>query len=140
MQCLQRVSHRHPVRAAVATATFTGKVFSPVTVSSGQSVVITGADVIGPITVQSGGALQLVNSRVANGIVATNPSFLSICNSQIAAPSGNPSQGFVVTGATTPLRIGDPASGCAGNRVAGDVRLTGNTGGRRSVPTPSQGT
>jgi hypothetical protein len=111
------------------TATFTGNVFSPVTVSSGQSVVITGADVIGPITVRSGGALQLVNSRVANGIVATNPSFLSICNSQIAAPSGNPSQGVVVTGATTPLRIGDPASGCAGNRVAGDVRLTGNTGG-----------
>ena len=25
-----------------------------------------------------------------------------------------------------PIRIGDPASGCAGNRLAGDVTLTGN--------------
>ncbi len=111
------------------TATFSGNVPGPVTVGSGQSVVITGSDVVGPITVQSGGALQLVNSRVSNGIVVTNPSFLSVCNSQIAAPAGNPAQGFVVSGATTPLRIGDPASGCAGNRIAGDVRLTSNTGG-----------
>jgi hypothetical protein len=85
--------------------------------------------VVGPITVQSGGALQLVNSKVTNGIVVTNPSFLSLCNSQVAAPAGNPSQGVVVNGATTPLRIGDPANGCAGNRIAGDVRLTSNTGG-----------
>ena len=28
-----------------------------------------------------------------------------------------------------PVRIGDPAGGCAGNRIAGDVRLSGNTGG-----------
>ena len=96
---------------------------------SGQSVVVTGGQVVGPVTVQPGGALQLVNSKVTNGIVVTNPSFLSVCNSQIAAPSGNPAQGLVVDGASTPLRIGDPAAGCAGNRIAGDVRLTGNTGG-----------
>lgn len=111
------------------TATFTGNVPGPITVGFGQSVVITGGEVVGPITVQSGGALQLVNSKVANGIVATNPAFLSVCNAQVTAPSGNPAQGVVVSGATTPLRIGDPASGCAGNRIAGDVRLTGNTGG-----------
>jgi hypothetical protein len=70
-----------------------------------------------------------VNSRVTNGIVATSPSFFSLCNSQVAAPSGNPAQGVVVSAASTPLRIGDPASGCAGNRIAGDVRLSGNTGG-----------
>lgn len=28
-----------------------------------------------------------------------------------------------------PLRIGDLAAGCAGNRVAGGVSVTGNTGG-----------
>jgi hypothetical protein len=31
-----------------------------------------------------------------------------------------------VSGATVPIRIGDPASGCAGNRFAGDVNLTSN--------------
>lgn len=118
-----------PFVAPTPTATFSGNVSGPVTVASGQSVVITGGEVVGPVTVQAGGALQLVNSKVTNGIVVTNPSFLSICNSQIASPPGNPAQGLVVSGATTPLRIGDPASGCAGNRIAGDVRLTGNTGG-----------
>lgn len=34
-----------------------------------------------------------------------------------------------MTSATVPLRIGDPDSGCALNRVAGDVILTGNTSG-----------
>lgn len=111
------------------TTTLSGNVPGPVTVGPGQSVFITGGEVSGPITVQSGGALQLVNSKAANGIVATNPSFLSLCNTQVAAPSGNPAQGVVVSGARTPIRIGDPASGCAGNRIAGDVRLTGNTGG-----------
>ena len=118
-----------PFVAPTPTATFSGNVPGPVTVGSGQSVVITGGEVVGPVTVQAGGALQLVNSKVTNGIVVTNPSFLSVCNSQIAAPSGNPAQGLVVDAAATPLRIGDPAAGCAGNRIAGDVRLTGNTGG-----------
>jgi hexosaminidase len=35
----------------------------------------------------------------------------------------------VVTNATVPIRIGDPANGCGLNRVAGDVILTGNTAG-----------
>jgi hypothetical protein len=118
-----------PFVAPTPTSTVSGNVAGPVTVASGQSLLVTGSEVVGPITVQSGGALQLVNSKVTNGIVVTNPSFLSLCNSQVAAPAGNPSQGVVVNGATTPLRIGDPANGCAGNRIAGDVRLTSNTGG-----------
>lgn len=35
----------------------------------------------------------------------------------------------MVTNADVPLRIGDPATGCAPNRVAGDVTLTGNRAG-----------
>jgi hexosaminidase len=31
-----------------------------------------------------------------------------------------------VTNATVPIRVGDPATGCAGNRFAGQVSLTGN--------------
>ena len=111
------------------TSTLSGNLSGPVTVASGQSVIITGGQVVGPITIQAGGALQLVDSRVSNGIVATNPVFVSICNSQVSAPSGNPAQGIVVSGATTPVRIGDPANGCAGNRIAGDVRVSSNSGG-----------
>ena len=35
----------------------------------------------------------------------------------------------MVSNATVPLRIGDPATGCTGNRVAGSVSLTSNQGG-----------
>lgn len=118
-----------PFEPPPATSTLSGNVSGPVTVASGQSVIVTDGQVVGPITIQAGGALQLVNTRVTNGVVATNPSFLSVCNSQISAPSGLPTQGVVVSGSGTPLRIGDPANGCAGNRIAGDVRLTSNTGG-----------
>ncbi|MGH9281244.1 MAG: hypothetical protein ACRD12_24575 [Acidimicrobiales bacterium] len=111
------------------TATFSGDVPGPVAVKSGQSVLVMDGQLAGPITIEAGGALRLVNSRVTSGIVATNPAFLSICNSHVAAPAVNPTQGVVVTGASTPLRIGDPANGCPGNRIAGDVRITGNTGG-----------
>lgn len=68
------------------TSTLSGNVSGPVTVASGQSVVVTDGQVVGPITIQAGGALQLVNTKVTNGVVATDPSFLSICNSQVSAP------------------------------------------------------
>lgn len=32
-------------------------------------------------------------------------------------------------GASVPIRIGDPAAGRAGNRISGNVTLTGNTSG-----------
>lgn len=118
-----------PFTPPPATSTLSGDVPGPVTVGAGQSVVVNGARVVGPITVDAGGALTLVDSRVTNGIVATNPSFFSLCGSQISGPSTTPSRGVVVSGASVPLRIGDPAAGCAGNRVAGDVVLTGNSGG-----------
>jgi hexosaminidase len=84
---------------------------------------------VGPVTVNPGGALSVVNSQVSRGIVANAPSFFSVCGSQVAAPSTAPSQGIVVSAAAVPIRIGDPAAGCAANRVAGDVSLTGNTAG-----------
>jgi hypothetical protein len=118
-----------PFAPPAPTSTLTGNVAGPVTVNAGESVHVTNARVTGPITVNPGGALVLTNSQVTNGVVATSPSFLSICGSQISAPSGNLAQGVVVSGATVPIRIGDPANGCATNRVAGDVSLTGNTGG-----------
>lgn len=112
-----------PFQAPPPTATLTGDVAGPLTVRSGQSVVVTDGRMVGPVTVEPGGALRLLNTRVSNGIAADNPSFLSVCNSYVAG------LGLVVTGAGVPLRIGDPANACAGNQVAGEIRLAGNTGG-----------
>jgi hypothetical protein len=111
------------------TRSLTGDVFVPVTVGSAESVCITAARVIGPIRVDPGGALTVSGSRIANGVLASTPSFFSLCGSQVAAPAGNRAQGVVVTDARAPVRIGDPAVGCAANWVAGDVSVTGAIAG-----------
>ena len=111
------------------TRSLAGDVAGPVTVGSAESVCITSARVTGPISVDPGGALTVNGSRITNGVVATSPSFFSLCGSQVAAPTGNRAQGVVVTGARSPVLVGDPAVGCAGNRVAGDVSLTGASAG-----------
>jgi len=118
-----------PFTPPPATQTLTGDVNGPVSVGAGASLAVTDARVVGPITVSAGGSLTLVNSRVTNGIEATSPSFFSLCGSQIAAPSGSTGKGVVVKNATVPVRVGDPSAGCAGNRVAGDVVLIGNSAG-----------
>ncbi len=118
-----------PFTAPTPTRTITGNFTGPLTVNAGESVLLTNARVIGPVTVNPGGALTVVTSQVTGGIVANGPSFFSVCGSQISAPTATPSQGIVVSGAAVPIRIGDPATGCALNRVAGDVSLTGNSAG-----------
>lgn len=109
--------------------TLSGDVSGPVVVASGEVVRISNARVAGSITVAPGGSLSVDASQVSGGVVANDPSSFSVCGSQIAAPPGSPSQGIVVTNATVPLRIGDPAAGCAGNAVSGGVSLTANQGG-----------
>ncbi len=87
-------------------------------------MLINSARVVGPVTVNPGGALTVVNSQISRGITANAPSFLSICGAQVSGPSPGPA--LTVTNANVPIRIGDPANGCAGNRFAGDVNLTSN--------------
>lgn len=111
------------------TRSLTGDVTGPVTVGPAESVCITGARVTGPVNVAPGGALTVTVSRITNGVLASSPSFLSLCSSQVAAPTMTRAQGVVVTGAGSPVRIGDPAAGCAGNWVAGDVTVSGSTAG-----------
>jgi YVTN family beta-propeller protein len=118
-----------PFAAPTPTRTITGDFLGPLTVNAGDSVLLTNARVVGPVTVNPGGALTVVNSQISRGIVANAPSFFSVCGSQVSGPPSTPGQGIVVSGATVPIRIGDPAAGCAGNRVAGDVILTANTAG-----------
>jgi subtilisin-like proprotein convertase family protein len=113
-----------PFAPPAPTRTLTGDVLGPVTVNAGESVLVTDARVVGPVVVNPGGALTIVDSRITQGVTVDAPSFLSICGSQIAGPPGG--QALGVSNAAVPIRIGDPASGCAGNRLAGDVNLTGN--------------
>jgi hexosaminidase len=99
-------------------------VVGPINVGAGDSVLITNARVAGPVTVSPGGSLSVVGSRITRGLTANAPSFLSICGTDISGPS--PNQALGVANAPVPVRIGDPASGCAGNRFAGQVNLSSN--------------
>jgi hypothetical protein len=119
----------NPFAPPPCTQNLTGDVAGPLTVNAGDSVCVNNARVTGPITVNPGGALTVTASKITNGIVATAPGFLSICGSQVSAPTANPSQGIVESGASVPLRVGDPANGCALNSVSGGVSFTSNTGG-----------
>ncbi|HJV08680.1 MAG TPA: PQQ-binding-like beta-propeller repeat protein, partial [Acidimicrobiales bacterium] len=112
-----------PFAPPAPTRTITGDFLGPLTVNAGESVLVTAARVFGPITVNPGGALSVVNSQVSGGVAANAPSFFSLCNTDVSPP------GVTVTNATVPIRIGDPAGGCAGNRIAGDVTLTANAAG-----------
>ncbi len=118
-----------PFAPPSCSRTLGGDVLGPVTVDAGETVCIADARVVGTVTVNPGGGLTVAGSRLFGGVMATSPSFFSLCGSQVAAPTGNPGLGVVVSGAAVPLRIGDPAAGCAMNRVAGDVNLGGNTAG-----------
>ncbi|MDQ6725598.1 MAG: Ig-like domain repeat protein [Actinomycetota bacterium] len=113
-----------PFAAPAPTQTVTGDFQGPLNVAAGQSVLITNARVIGPVTVAPGGALTVVNSQVSRGITASAPAFLSLCGAQVSSPAGGPA--LSVSDAGVPIRIGDPAAGCAGNRFSGDVNLTRN--------------
>ncbi|MDP1803884.1 MAG: Ig-like domain-containing protein, partial [Acidimicrobiales bacterium] len=55
-----------PFEPPPPTSTLSGNVSGPVTVASGQSIVVTDGQVVGPITIQAGGALRLVNTKVTN--------------------------------------------------------------------------
>jgi hypothetical protein len=111
-------------QAPAYTRTITGDLLGPVTVNAGESVLITTARVVGPVTVNPGGALTVVNSQISRGVFATAPSFISMCGSQVSGPP--PATALSVTGAQVPIRVGDPATGCAGNRFAGQVVLSSN--------------
>jgi len=110
--------------APAPTRTITGDFVGPVTVNAGENVLIANARVVGPVTVNPGGSLSVVNSSISRGVTANAPSFFSMCGASVSGPS--PNQALGVSNATVPIRIGDPAAGCAGNRFAGDVNLSNN--------------
>jgi hypothetical protein len=115
-----------PFQAPPYTKTITGDFLGPLTVTAGESVLITAARVVGPVTVNPGGALTIVNSQITRGITANAPGFFSLCGTKVAGPMPAPTTALTVTNAAVPVRVGDPASGCAGDQFAGKVVLTAN--------------
>ncbi len=106
------------------TRAINGDFPGPLTVNAGESVFINGARVVGPVTVNPGGSLTVVNAQISRGIVVNAPRFLSLCGTQVSGPA--PGQALSVSNAAVPIRVGDPAAGCAGNRFAGQVAFTAN--------------
>ncbi|MDQ4134423.1 MAG: beta-propeller fold lactonase family protein [Actinomycetota bacterium] len=115
-----------PFAPPTFTRTITGDFAGPLTVNAGESVQLSGARVSGPVVVNPGGALTILNSQVSGGIITTAPSFLMICGSQIAGQRASGNQGLRVFDSTVPIRIGDAARGCPGNRFSGNVELIDN--------------
>ena len=108
------------------TRSITGDLLGPVTVNAGESVLISSARVVGPVTVNPGGALTVVGSQIARGITANAPSFFSVCGSKVAGPTPAPTTALTVANAPVPIQVGNPASGCAGNQLAGQAVVTSN--------------
>jgi len=109
------------------TRTVTGDVIGPVVVEAGESACFApGAQVAGAVTVRPGGSLAVANARLRGGVTADAPNFFEICGSEIATRG----QGMAlhVAGAPVPITVGQPASGCAGNRVAGSMAILTNHG------------
>jgi hexosaminidase len=68
----------------------------------------------------------VVGSQIYRGVSADGPAFFVMCGTRVSGPRPAPSAALTVTNATVPVRIGDPANGCAGTLFAGSVSLTGN--------------
>ncbi len=117
-----------PVKAPTCTRTITGDHVGSFTVGAGQVLCLTNARVLGSVSVNPGGALIVAASSVTEGIGAANAAYVSVCGSHVKV---GPNQGAAVNvlGSTGPVRFGDPAAGCEGNRVTGILLLTNNTAG-----------
>jgi hypothetical protein len=114
-----------PFVAPAYTRTINGDIAGPLTVSAGESVLVSpGVRVLGPVNVAAGGALTVMNAQISGAVTADNPRFLSICGTGISVPA--PDTALRVSNAQVPIRIGDPDSGCAGNQFVGQVTLTAN--------------
>lgn len=116
-----------PFAPPAPSRTIRGDLTGPVTVNAGESVLVDGGRILGSITVRPGGALSVVNSRIRGSITADTPAFFSLCGS--AVHHGSSGAAVTVANAPVPVRVGDPAAGCAGNELTGAANLTANLGG-----------
>ncbi len=104
-----------------------GTVTGPVVVGPGQNICYVDANITGGITVQQGGQVSITNSTVSGGVKSDGAVAFTLCGSDLKDPGAGPT--LSVTNTTGAVRIGDPASGCAGNAIAGNVKVATNSGG-----------
>ena len=96
----------------------------PLVVGSGDSQCLAaGAGAVRPGH-RGGGAHFFSNGATDRGrLTATNPAAISICDTRISG-------GLSISGATAPVLVGEPATGdCPGNRISGEVTISGDTAG-----------
>jgi hypothetical protein len=79
------------------------------------------AQVGGTLTIGEGSQVTVLDSKIMGTTSATRPQSLRMCDSVF---SGN----VIVTGATGPVVIGDPAA-CGANQIGGNVLARDNHGG-----------
>jgi hexosaminidase len=104
--------------------TITGTVIGTIFVLDGESVLLDGARVVGHVIVQPGGTLYTEDAVIAGRVIADRPAAVRLCGSDVAGSRYNPA--VVINGSSGSVILGDPASGCAGNRFRSDVILTAN--------------
>lgn len=114
----------NPFEPPAFTRIITGDHAGSVVVHDGESVLIDKARVSGPVTVKPGGALTLRSSKLVRSLVVDAPRFLSVCGAEVSAARGTAA--LTVRDAKVPVRVGDPDTTCAGNRVTGPVSLASN--------------
>lgn len=99
-----------------------GDTNSPVTVTSGQSVLITGT-VNDSVTVRPGGTLYIKGGEANGNVTTVGAAGVRICNAEVNGT-------ISITGSTGLVVLGDRAShACSGNETNGTVQITRNNAG-----------
>ncbi len=105
-----------------STTTISTPHTGPVTVASGQSLLIT-STVTGPITVQPGAALDIDGGTVTGPITSTGAVAFILCGATVTGPvSVSGSTGYVFVG-------GGTGTGCAPSKITGPITVSKNTAG-----------
>jgi hypothetical protein len=96
----------------------------PLVVASGDSECLAeDAHQSGPVTVQPGAHFFSNGAFISGGVTASSPGAISICDTRIAGR-------LSISGSTGPVLVGEPATGdCPGNRISGEVAITGDLAG-----------
>jgi hypothetical protein len=101
----------------------TGTIDGPLTVASGDSLVLTNATLNGDLSVDGAATLRITQSTVKGGIRADGARSLTICGSILNGPvSVSNTDDFVLLGHST----SESPSTCAPNTIFGDVALVGS--------------
>ncbi len=115
-------------QSLVVTSTVTG----PVTVQAGGALDLAGGTVTGPITILTGGALQVQGGTVTGPISSSGAVAFTVCGATVTGP-------VTVTGSTGFVYIAGTGTGCTATKVTGSVTLSNNKAGVELIDTAVTG-